>query len=313
MKKLMKAFALAGSAAVAGVYGSYRKTFGVNKKKLPAYNSLPSGAQYSRRRKEMLDLIETSAKIPYEDIYTRSMDGLKLHARLYRGGESSPVQIMFHGYRSTSIRDFSGGLQCAVDMGYNVILVDQRAHGESEGRNLGFGVLERHDCISWIDYAIQLFGADCDIFLTGLSMGASTVLMASNMDLPINVRGIIADCGFTSPREIICKVMGEMGLPSSILYPLVRAGARIFGGFDPDSVSATECLKNAKVPVLFIHGEDDRFVPAEMGIKNYEACTSYKEIFTVPGAGHGISYIEDEIGYKAALKGFLERCLSEIQ
>ena len=135
-------------------------------------------------------------------------------------------------------------------------------------------------------------------------MGASTVLMAGGCDLPPNVIGILADCGFTSARAIIRDIMGRLHLPAGLLYPLIRLGARIFGGFRLEETSAIEMVKRCRVPVIFFHGEDDDFVPCYMSRENYEACPSRKKLVTVPNAGHGLSYPVDREGYFSALREF---------
>ena len=182
-------------------------------------------------------------------------------------------------------------------------MVDQRASGQSEGRVITFGIKERYDCLAWVDYALKRFGSDVELLLCGISMGAATVLMAAGMDLPPNVKGIIADCGYTSPREIICKVIRQIGLPAKIMYPFVKLGAKIYGRFDLEEASAVEAMERCRVPVFFAHGEPDDFVPCDMSRVNYEACTAPKKLFTVPGAGHGLSYI---VAPEEYLKGVSE-------
>jgi len=214
---------------------------------------------------------------------------------------------MFHGYKSRAYLDFCGGLRNALEAGHSAILVDQRAHDKSGGNCLAFGVLERFDCLTWINYVSERFGKSTGIILVGVSMGASTVLMASDLDLPDNVLGIIADSGYTSAREIIKKVIRDMRLPPWLIYPFVRLGALIFGGFDPDACSADGALASCRVPVLFIHGEDDRFVPCEMSIRNRAACASSGTLLTVSGAGHAMSYIINKKAYTEAVRAFYER------
>ena len=142
-------------------------------------------------------------------------------------------------------------------------------------------------------------------------MGAATVLMASCLDLPENVAGIVADSGYTSPGEIIRTVLRRRGLPPGVLYPLIRLSARLFGRFDPDAASAREAVASARVPVLFIHGQADELVPCSMAQELYQACAGEKELVTVPGAGHGLAYVVDTPGVSAALEAFYGRVLRE--
>ena len=151
---------------------------------------------------------------------------------------------------------------------------------------------------------VEHFGPDVKIILTGISMGASTVLMASGHPLPRNVIGVLADCGYSSPKEIIKVVIGQMGLPVELSYPFVRLAARLYGGFDLEETSPAQMVKSSRVPVIFFHGEADAYVPCEMSRVNYEACASRKRLVTIPGAGHGLSYPVAPEVYRAALREF---------
>ena len=182
--------------------------------------------------------------------------------------------------------------------------MDQRASSASEGHVITFGIKEHRDCLRWIDFMVEHFGEDVKIILTGISMGASTVLMAAGSPLPKQVKGVLADCGFSSAKAIICKVIRQMKLPPKLAYPFVWLGARIFGGFNLEALSAVEAVKRATVPVIFFHGEDDDFVPTEMSKENFEACASRKQLVTTPGAGHGLCYPVDPKGYLQALRDF---------
>lgn len=267
----MKAlFIILGVAAVlavlflTGAYICFRMAFSVPRKETLDPLRILTGEQYDPLADEMTSLIKGALALPYEEVRTVSRDGLSLYGRYYEISKDAPVQIMFHGYRSNAQRDFSGGVNLALENGNNVLLVDQRAHGKSEGSFLTFGVREREDCLVWIDYVLNRNGADTKIFLVGISMGAATVLMASELKLPANVKGIIADCPYSSPKEIIQKVIGEMKVPVKAGYFFVALGARIYGHFSPEDCCARDAVKHTKTPILLIHGEDDRFVPCEM-------------------------------------------------
>lgn len=270
--------------------------------------SMPDTEQYNVFRAQSEKMIRDTLSIPYEDVFITSFDGLRLHAKFYAASErKAPVQIMFHGYKSSAERDFCGGLREGIDGGFNVLLVDQRAHGESEGKYLTFGVNERFDCLSWASYAAERFGNDVKIYLYGISMGASTVLMASALPLPKSVSGIVADCGYTSPKAIICSVLRDHHVPAAPVYAVAKLGARLFCGFDLDSASASDALSRSHIPVLFIHGDDDRFVPCRMSRENFEASAAeHKKLLIVHNAGHGLSYMLDRPAYLSALHSFLE-------
>ena len=188
--------------------------------------------------------------------------------------------------------------------GRNVLLINQRCHGGSEGHTITFGILESKDCARWGDFAVDMLGADARIILTGISMGAATVLMASGEKLPKNVVCVLADCGYTSPKAIIQKVIQDMKLPIKLVYPFVRFGARMFGGFDLEETSPIEAVKKSRVPVIYIHGETDDFVPCEMSRLNFEACASKKSLVTIANAGHGLAYPVDKEKYLQALRDF---------
>lgn len=269
---------------------------------------MPDTEQYNVFRAQSEKMIRDTLSIPYEDVFITSFDGLRLHAKFYAASErKAPVQIMFHGYKSSAERDFCGGLREGIDGGFNVLLVDQRAHGESEGKYLTFGVNERFDCLSWASYAAERFGNDVKIYLYGISMGASTVLMASALPLPKSVSGIVADCGYTSPKDIIFSVLRDHHVPAAPVYAVARLGARLFCGFDLDSASAPDALSRSHIPVLFIHGDDDRFVPCRMSRENFEASAAeHKKLLIVHNAGHGLSYMLDRPAYLSALHEFLE-------
>ena len=167
-----------------------------------------------------------------------------------------------------------------------------------------FGINEHRDALAWLDYAVKRFGPEQKIILTGISMGASTVLLCAQYDLPENVVCILGDCGFTSAREIIMDVIRGMKLPAKLLYPFVKLGAKLFGRFDPDETSALEAVKKAKVPIIFIHGAADDFVPAHMSQAMYEVCPSVKHLVMVPDAGHGAAFLLGREQYYRELHAF---------
>ena len=209
----------------------------------------------------MLSLICELDGIPFEPVTITAFDGVQLCGRYYHVRDGAPVQIELHGYRGNALRDFCGGNKLAREAGMNTLLVDERANGRSGGRTITFGVKERRDCLSWIECANSRFGP-VPIFLAGVSMGAATVLMAAGLPLPANVAGIIADCPYSSPEAIIRKVCREdMHLPPALLMPFVRLAARLFGRFRLDGASAVEAARDTGIPILLLHGEDDRFVP----------------------------------------------------
>ena len=211
---------------------------------------------------------------------------------------------MCHGYRSVAENDFSCSSEFVHSQGLAFLLIDERAHSRSGGLAMTFGLRERWDLIDWAKYIAGRFPGE-RIILEGLSMGASTVLMAAGEELPGETAGIIVDCGYTSPKEIISRVIASRHMSVKIFYPLVRLAGRMFGGFDIEGCSAMEAAGRATLPALFIHGEADGFVPCEMGRRNFAAYAGEKTLVTVPGAGHGMSYIVDMPKCQRALIEFL--------
>ena len=219
------------------------------------------------------------------------------------------MDIGFHGYRSSALTDFAGGSELSFSMGHNLLLIDERAHGRSEGRTITFGIQERWDADSWVRYAVERFGADTEIILYGVSMGAATVLMAAGLDLPENVKGIIADCPYSSPKDIIRKVAKDMHMPDRLSWPFVKIGGRVYGGFDVDETDAARAVKQAKVPILIIHGDSDSFVPCEMSDIVSENPALITRC-TFPGADHGFSYLVDTPRYRKIVTEFMEKVLA---
>jgi len=277
-------------------------------RKVPAEDKfdLPEGDIYKPHREEMIGWMKAARKGPYEEMSVTSFDGLTLRGRYYECCAGAPIEILFHGYRGDGERDLSGGIERCFALGRNALIVNQRASSNSDGHVITFGINERRDCLVWIDHVIRRFGDDTEIILTGISMGAATVMMAAAEDLPKNVLYVLADCGYSSAREIICKIIGEMHLPPKLLYPFVKLGARIFGRFDLDETSPMEAMKKSRVPVIFIHGDTDAFVPHDMSCRLYDACVSHKRLVTVHGAGHGLAYPIDKQLYLRSLTEFTD-------
>jgi len=269
---------------------------------------LLEGEQYKKSKQYMTELINEFRAKEFEAVEIKSFDGLKLCGKYYHTSDDAPLQILCHGYKGSPERDFCGGSKLAFQAGHNVLAIVQRAHGESDGRTISFGINERKDLLAWINYANKRFGTDTDIILSGVSMGAATVLMASGVELPENVRCIMADCPYSSPYAIIRKVCADMKLPPAPLMPFIKLAAKLIGHFDLCECSAEEAVRLAKIPILLIHGEDDRFVPCDMSRAIAEN-SSLIQFETFPNAGHGLSFIEDEERYTKLVSDFIEKTL----
>ncbi len=287
-------------------YICFRMAFYVTKKQKIKNNNLviPRGKIYEPHREQMLLWLAELKKIPCKEYSIKSFDGLTLYAKYYEYKKDAPIELMFHGYRGKGERDLCGGVQRCFALGRSAFIVDQRTAGKSEGNVISFGINESRDCLDWVDFLIKTFGDEVKIILTGISMGASTVMIAAGNQLPKNVIGVLADCGFTSAREIIKLVIKDMKLPANLLYPFVKLGARLFGRFDLEKTSSIEAMEKCKIPVIFIHGEDDDFVPCDMSRRAYEKCSAPKKLLTVKGAGHGLAYIIDRESYMKSVIEF---------
>ena len=242
---------------------------------------------------------------PAEHVYILSGDGLKLHGRLILNPDARGTVLMFHGYRTHPEVDFSASAHVYYECGNHLLLIDQRAAGESEGKFIGFGVLESRDCKCWIDYITERFGEKHPIILAGLSMGASTVLMAAAQPLPENVTGIVADSAFSSPRDIICRrIQQNYHCSGKLITAAVGLYSRLAAGYSLKEKSVLEAMESNCVPVLFVHGKNDSTVPVEMTIKAAERCRAPKQVFLVEGAEHGCGYLVENQTYIQLLRQF---------
>ena len=204
----------------------------------------PSAEQYLPYREGAIRMIRAMAEVPCEIVSVRSREGLRLTGRYYAQSEAAPLAICFHGYRAVGLRDFCGGSRAILDRGMDLLLVDQRAQGGSAGHTMTFGIKERWDCHAWVRWAAERFGPEREIVLYGISMGAATVLMAAGTPFAGNVRAIVADSPYSSPRAIIQKVCREdLHLPAGLCWFFLRLGARLFGGFDPEENTAAAEVK----------------------------------------------------------------------
>lgn len=220
-----------------------------------------------------------------EDVYIMS-DSFRLHGKLFKNS-GTKYALVCHGYTSKA-KHMAGFVNKFHSLGYNVLAVDARAHGDSEGTKIGMGWVERFDVIEWINYIISL-EPDAQIILHGVSMGASTVLMASGEELPKNVKAIIADCGYTSEWDEFRQEADVLHIP---WFPVLNASSaisKIRDGYDFKQASAVEQVKKSHTPTLFIHGSEDELVPYGMLNELYSAANCEKEILTIQGAGHALS------------------------
>lgn len=319
MKKSMKKVLIgsglaAGTLAVAGVwsYAITKKLVEIaldrnedktveESKKYIAGN--PETSAFIKVREDAAEKLEGSS---YDTVVITAQDGIKLVGHWQLCKNPKRIIIAMHGWRSSWAKDFGLIADFFRNNNCHVLYVEQRGQNNSGGEYMGFGLTERYDCLEWANWVGAQEYGNLPVYLCGVSMGASTVLMTSGFELPPYVHGIIADCGYTSPHAIWKHVVENNlrlyydDMMSSIADEMCRTKIQV-GSKD---YSCLDALAECKVPVLFIHGTDDDFVPVEMTYENYKACASQKRLLIVPGAGHGMSYVIDKKLYEQTVKQF---------
>lgn len=285
----------------------FMRVFFVPKKRPLAKDEyeMPPGDEYIPFHPQIRDWIANARSSKRELLEINSFDGLRLRGYYYEYSPSSPIELLFHGYGGNAERDLSAAVERCAALGRSCCLIDQRASGMSEGWITTFGIKEKRDCLSWVSYAVDRFPGRT-LIIGGISMGAATVLMAAGEELPREVASVMADCPYSSPREIIKKVVKDMHLPASVVYPFIKLGAAVYGGFNIEEDSPIEAVRRARKPIIFIHGDSDGFVPHQMSVDLYYACASRKQLVTVHGADHGLAYPVNKEQYLRALKDFEE-------
>ena len=263
----------------------------------------PPQEVYKPYKEQLLSWMKNARTLPHEKLEITSFDGLTLRGKYYEKEKGLPIEILFNGYKGTSERDLSAGIERCFSINRNVLLVDQRACGTSDGKVTTFGIKERFDAVKWAEFASNHFGENAILLLGGVSLGGATVLNASREVLPKNVKCILADCPFSSPKEIITKVIKDMHLPAFIFYPFIKWGAKIFGKFNIEETAPYLAVREAKLPIYLVHGDSDDYVPFSMSEKIYENIATDKALVKIKGAGHGLGYPADKEGY---LKGILD-------
>ncbi len=244
---------------------------------------------------------------PFETVAIQSRDNLRLVGHYLPCPGAERTVLLVHGWRGSWERDMAPFGPFLQEQRCNLLFVDQRGHGESEGKYLGFGVLERYDCLAWIHY-LQEREPELPIYLLGCSQGAATVLMTSGFDLPEQVRGIIADCGFLSPEEQIATTLRDWWhLPKQPFLFVADRICRHRAGYSCRDYSTLEAMKTNRTPVLFVHGSEDRFVPVSNTLRNYQACQAEKDLLLVKGARHIQSYLLGGDPYREKLRTWFRK------
>ncbi len=320
LKNTMTCLGVLAAAGVGETAYFYRRTMKRNNAKVERTMKM-AGTDWNQYAPLLQERKAFMLAQDHREVFQTSFDNLKLHATYFPALDEyvgktdvasgkKKVAICFHGYTSKGMSDYIGLSDYYLKRGYAMLLPDARAHGESEGEYIGFGCLDRKDALGWINWVIQEVGEDVEIVLHGTSMGGATVLMASGLDLPSQVKGIVSDCGFTSPKEVFTHVLNSMyHLPA---FPVIQGADlmnRKLAGYGMDECNAKREVAHAKVPILFIHGSNDTFVPTHMCNEIYECCASPKKMLIVEGAAHAESYYKDTEKYEQALNEFFEEIM----
>ncbi len=243
-----------------------------------------------------------------EQHYITTSDGLRLSGKYITAAvPTHKTVIAFHGYRSCGTYEFSVITDMYHKHNFNVMLVDNRAHGESEGNHIGFGALDRYDVCEWAKYVSGQIDSEAEIYLHGISMGGASVLMASCLDLPDNVKGLISDCAFTSAKDIMETILSKKSKIPMKPFILGASGiCKKVAGYSFNQASTLDALSRTTLPVLFIHGTADTFVPPEMTQKNYDVCVSEKQLIMVEGAGHAECFYHSPELYEKSVFDFID-------
>ena len=245
-------------------------------------------------------------KFDFQTLTTTSQDGLKLVAH-FLPSTTNKLAIIVHGY-GADYREMHLYTKYFVENHYNILALENRAHGNSEGKMMGMGWLDRLDIINWINIMLEK-NSNYQIVLMGLSMGASAVCMTSGEKLPSAVKAIVSDCAFANAYDEFKYVFNHRThLPAFPLLNIFNSYTKNIYKFDMKKADATMQVKKTKTPILFIHGDADSFVPVENVNKLYAAAPEgLKQIYIAKGAEHAMSYPSDEKEYEKQLNNFLKK------
>ncbi len=312
LTKYLLGLAAAGAAAEYGLaYYFFRRTMiRANAKSERTINMAGTDwNQYIPRIRACKEWLEQQL---HEDVYITSRDGLKLHATYFPGNGGRRIALCFHGYTSDGMSDYASLGKFYLEQGFQLLLVDERAHGKSEGTYIGFGCLDRYDAKSWMEYLVNRLGQNCQILLQGISMGAATVLMSTGLDLPAQVKAVVSDCAFTSAYCVFSSVLKRTyHLPSFPLMNIADQMAKKKAGYGLNECNGVNEVAKSRIPTLFIHGSRDTFVPCSMVYELYDACRAPKDLLVVQGASHAESYYKDTESYEKAVKKLISQTFQE--
>ncbi len=302
-----------GACTAGSVFGAlklYNKTIPRQEQLRVDLDEMADAGQWEEYMKIITPNKEWLMQRAMEHVTIKSKDNLTLHADYVKAdGDADTIVIASHGYTGCGLKDCASISTYFLKKGIDCLIVDNRAHGKSEGQYVGFGILDRFDMLEWIKYVNKRFDGKKKIILYGVSMGGATVLMTTGLkEIPDNVRAVIADCAFTSPYDVFSHVLKKDYHMNK--FPVMNINNMICrkkAGYGFSDYSTLTAVKETNIPILFIHGDKDNFVPTWMSEKNYEVCSSPKELLIVKNAGHAASYYENTQQYEDKVSAFLEK------
>lgn len=252
---------------------------------------------------------EWCRKQKMQDCYIRSRDGLRLHGSYLPAREAKRDLILCHGYKGSGFGDFARIAGFLHENGCNLLFIDERCCGLSEGEYITFGAREQYDVRDWAFYISEKNKGKLPIYLFGESMGAASVLMASGHGLPGEVAGLIADCGFQSMKGQLREIAAGWFHLKWIELLLLRVDlfCGLLAGFHMKEADTARAMETNKRPVLFFHGEKDTYVLPENTLQNYRRCRAPKELVVVPEARHLCSAYEEPGLYREKLLAFFAK------
>jgi len=272
--------------------------------KLGFYKRIDSKfAEFRKDKAKMTELQKEFDEQNFKEVKIQSRDKITLYGR-YLNRNSEKTMIFFNAYRGNSKQDYLHMLRFYKSLEYNLLFVDQRAHGKSKGVVITFGVKEKYDVVDWVEYVREYYNPR-EIILVGISMGASTVLMASDIVDNHLVKGIIADCGYTSIYNVLTQTLEAIAMPSKFALKCISFWLYIFKHVKLINADTTNAVARTDIPILYIHGVADKFIPSAMSEDNYNSTNTYSSLLLVDRAGHAGSYICDKRKYEYTVKEFL--------
>lgn len=313
LKKAAAAAAASASVLTAGTVALGAQYFNTvimrnGRKQLTNLSELPNEKimAYAKINDEIREWLECCN---VEKVCIRAIDDITLCASVLMAEEQSDkFAVLFHGYRNKGIDSMTHYAKMYHEMGFNVIIPDARAHGDSDGKYIGMGVLDRFDCLRWVEYINGAYGKKVRIVLHGTSMGASTVLMASELfNEEDNVEAIVADSGYTSAWEALAmELKKHFKVKFMPVLQIADSLCKKMAGYSLKDGDARQSLANSMIPVLFIHGSEDKLIPLNMTYENYDACAGQKELFIAEGAGHVCAHYEHKEEFERRIKLFID-------